>query len=77
MTLNTDIMPFIQEYKQMREALYNGADEISASIVYTPVTMAPELISFKLTTQDKTLDYTHGPILNKKPLGQKIIKMAP
>ncbi|WP_448551188.1 type VI secretion protein IcmF/TssM N-terminal domain-containing protein [Thalassotalea montiporae] len=68
LTLNNDISPFITGYKTMREQLYSGADKITTNITYTPISMAPELMSFTLSTADSALNYTHGPLIGKKTL---------
>lgn len=71
MSLNSEIPAFINAYKSMREDLYNGADSITANITYTPISMAPELMSFTLTTTETALTFTHGPLIGKKTVWPK------
>lgn len=71
MTLNSQIAPFTKSYRVIRDELYNGKDNISAAISFTPVSMAPELMSFSLTTFDKSIQFTHGPLIGAKTVWPK------
>ena len=64
--LDSSLTQFLNTYKTIREELYNGADKITVNITYTPVSMAPEMMSFSLATAKSSLNYTHGPLIGVK-----------